>query len=228
MTQGKLMGMQHHPLRRDLKRIVPPGSVNRIPKDRQIRVPAMHPDLVRPPGLDVAHQPGMRQAEPLTHAPLRERRTPAAANHGHAMPLNRVPRDRALHHTRILPGHTAHEDTIDLANLPIMKGARQTPVRLIVLRHHDRPGCLPVQTMNDPRALHPADAAQARALGVAWIESQLRRPGDAARLRGVLMSEGVFNNPEVIIGQFRSLSAEDLRVAGQAFGASRRVEVVGR
>jgi len=82
---------------------------------------------------------------------------------GHLVPVLFVSADRLANRAAHQHGHAGHQREIFLLQRPLRKLLRETPVRLVGLRHEDDPGGFAVEAMDDARPLDAANAAQSAA-----------------------------------------------------------------
>lgn len=162
MIQSEPPRVQHqpgHPV--PLQR---PLSVDRIAENRMPQpVGHVHPDLVRPSGMDPALHQG-RTTFPRQHLPIRQGNLALRPGHDrHLLAVSRIASDPVLHPAGV-PAHRPRDHTeILLASLTGSKSLHQGEVGRIGFRHREAPAGILVEAMNDPGPLRISEAREASA-----------------------------------------------------------------
>src|SRR5579883_2773467 len=130
------------------------SPVHRVPHHRVSQRRQVHPDLVRPPRIDL-HLEQRELPKPRFHPShdpvMRDRFPPARSPRRHAHPPHAVPADALADRPPLRLHPSVHQRHIRLLYLALGELRCQLAVRLVVLRHHHQPAGLFVQPMHDPR-----------------------------------------------------------------------------
>ena len=138
-----------------------PAAVDGIARDGMPDRVEVDPDLVRPTGheVELEERPA---GESLAH-PVTGCRLATVGDHGHLRPVLRIATNRgfdAAEGGRHLP---VDEGEVRLLHPPRLELGHERVLRGIVLRHHQQPARVAIETMDDAGALDARDPAEVKA-----------------------------------------------------------------
>lgn len=195
MLETQLPGVQHLAPGQPLQTGVVRAAINRIADDGVADRCQVNADLVRATGVEAAFQQ-RSSGETAADLPIRARRPPRR-QHRHFPALNRVASDGAINAAARSARRSPDQGEIDFFNGSRLKRSGQVTVGGVGFRDHKAAAGLLVQTMNDPGAFNPADAAQL--VATMMQKGMHQRMGGLARARMHQHSGGFVQNQQMFV-----------------------------